>query len=164
MSNLTVGNINNSLANPFANNLAHFRQEFPAGTHGQSTSTGWNTIILNTEKINLISGASLSSNQITLPAGTYFVQGFCPSDVSDQSKPVLYNVSDSTYDIVGLNLQSYDTGGGASLHPLVGTLTFASTKVFELRFWAGNSGVVGWTTNTNVTPECYVDLLIWKIK
>lgn len=38
---------------------------------GQATTGAWTTATLNTEVYNTITGASLSSNKVTLPAGTY---------------------------------------------------------------------------------------------
>jgi hypothetical protein len=43
---------------------------------GTFTSGSWATRTLNTTTLNNISGASVASNQITLPAGTYFAEFF----------------------------------------------------------------------------------------
>ena len=43
---------------------------------GSATSGAWRTLVINTSKKNNITGASLSSNQITLPAGTYCVRAW----------------------------------------------------------------------------------------
>ncbi len=54
--------------------LLHVRDEKVADTvSGTFTSGSWQTRTLNTVITNEISGASLASDQITLPAGTYFV-------------------------------------------------------------------------------------------
>jgi len=51
-----------------------------AGTNGGTfTSGARRTRDLNTVIVNRITGASLSSNQITLPAGTYRVEAFAPA-------------------------------------------------------------------------------------
>ena len=60
----------------FENAFLHVRDEKAANTPGGTfTASAWQKRDLNTVKTNQISGASLASNQITLPAGTYHVMG-----------------------------------------------------------------------------------------
>ena len=42
---------------------------------GDFTSGAWQTRTLNTEVFNTITGSALAANQVTLPAGTYFLLG-----------------------------------------------------------------------------------------
>ena len=56
--------------------LLHMRDEKANGTQGGTfTSGSWYTRDLNTVVTNEINGASLSSNQFTLPAGDYVTLG-----------------------------------------------------------------------------------------
>jgi len=60
-------------------NLLHVQDQKGAGTAGGTFTTGaWRTRVLNTVVVNNITGASLSANQITLPAGRYFISAKCP--------------------------------------------------------------------------------------
>ena len=62
----------------FESQLFHVRDEKSSGTSGGNFSSGsYVTRTLNTSLTNEISGASLSSNQITLPSGTYYIQASC---------------------------------------------------------------------------------------
>ena len=55
-------------------NLFHAQDQKTVGTSGgTSVVDSWTTRVLNTVLVNNISGASLSSNQVTLPAGIYFI-------------------------------------------------------------------------------------------
>jgi hypothetical protein len=58
----------------FESALLHVRDEKSNGTAGGgSTSGSYETRTLNTVMTNEVSGASLTSNQIILPSGTYFI-------------------------------------------------------------------------------------------
>ena len=54
-----------------ASPVLHVREEQASGVNGSATVAGWNTRVLNTIKKNTITGASVATNIITLPAGTY---------------------------------------------------------------------------------------------
>src|SRR6056300_219994 len=91
--------------------FAIFRNEQTSGTSGAAlTASSWTTHNVNTSSYNNISGASLASKQITLPAGTYKLSGwgganttFNTSGKSDRFKPRLRNITDGTTTIVGGN-------------------------------------------------------------
>jgi hypothetical protein len=60
------------------------------------------TRTLNTVQSNTIAGASLASNIVTLPAGTYQVRATVPSTGAvGPFQAFLYNSSDSTYALIG---------------------------------------------------------------
>ena len=68
-------------------NLLHIRDEKAQNTAGGTfTSGAWRTRDLNTVKTNEITGASLAANQITLPAGTYWVEWSAPAYVVNQNQ------------------------------------------------------------------------------
>jgi hypothetical protein len=56
--------------------FAVFEEQQTSGTNGGTGSNGFNTRLLNTTVANTITGASLGSNQVTLPAGTYDIVGW----------------------------------------------------------------------------------------
>lgn len=159
------------LANPFGSNLLHVRDERSSGTVGGTLAvTTWQTITLQTTKTNEISGASLASNQITLPAGTYFAEGIASAFQGQECRSRLQNVSDGTTSLYSLNVRSgtnlgYD-GADTGLPFFRGRFTIASQKVFELQVWSsGNSsGTQGLGRPTSVgINEVYAEVLIWKI-
>lgn len=120
------------------------RDEKANGTNGGTSSTGTNTRVLNTVLVNTITGASLSLNQVTLPAGTYDVWGTAPVFNGSRVKTYLYNATDAAVTIVGES--GYATSVNSSTSPVVmGRFTIAGTKAFELRQYIE----VGAATNGN---------------
>jgi hypothetical protein len=81
-----------------AHGYLHVRDEKSTGTNGGgSTAATVHTRTLNTVVINRISGASLASDQVTLPAGTYRVQASCPTaSGAGSNRAQLYNVTDAS--------------------------------------------------------------------
>lgn len=114
------------------------RDEKPSGTHGGSaTTTTWVQRDLNTVAVNTISGASLASNQVTLPAGTYEVDISAPGYKLSSHKIRLYNVTDSA---VALSGSTERTGTGIEVNTrsvIKGTFTISASKVFRVDHSAG---------------------------
>lgn len=103
-----------------------------SGTNGgPSVSGAWYKRTLNTVQTNTISGASLSSDQITLPAGTYWIEANAPAYWSNGHKIKLYNVSDSADVLIGSTESSYQTMNRSFLH---GAFTITASKTFEIRY------------------------------
>ena len=73
--------------------LLHVREEQTANTPAGASSVGINVRVLNTVKTNEISGASLASDTITLPAGTYQIAAWAPIFASNLNKIALRNKS-----------------------------------------------------------------------
>jgi hypothetical protein len=98
------------------------------------------TRVLNTTLANTIAGASLSANQITLPAGTYRLQAKAPS-TSNAHRAYLYNVTDSVVQILGTSentlVGASDPISSSSL--VTGRFVIEATKVFELRHYTSEA-------------------------
>jgi len=153
-----------ALANPFASQLLHVRDEKDNQTHGGTNIGGVNTRTLNTIKTNEITGASLSSNQITLPTGTYYIDASAPFYATGYNHIYLYNVTDSSNEVYGANLFSNDTADSGRPF-LKGRFTIASQKVFELRHYAHtvvNNLGLGLMTTYNSIPSTYAEVQIWR--
>lgn len=145
--------------------LLHVRDE-KADTTAGGTASGstWNTRTLNTAVTNEISGASLASNQITLPAGTYEIDASAPQWGSGHGKLRLRNITDGSDAIIGQNEADGDATAGVCCH-LRGRFTIAGAKVFELHHWTQNGQVtegLGRAVSAGVT-EVYAEVLIWKV-
>jgi hypothetical protein len=110
------------------------------GTNAATYSSGsFVTRTLNTIITNTISGASLSSNQITLPAGTYRINAIGPmvsgGSFNTFSKAALYNVTASSNILLGTNAFSFNFGGIInSVVSGVFTLTSSSVLAFQQYF------------------------------
>jgi hypothetical protein len=154
---LTVVSTGGSSASPFAANdsvLVKFTRTGDKGSPGTSQaakftdrkavnvnggasgSTGAVTVTrtLNTTEYNT-AGASLSSNQIVLLAGTYDVWGRAPSYNASSHRALLWNVSTSTVALLGSNAYSGIVGGANTQNDSVfsGRLVLASAQLFEVR-------------------------------
>lgn len=136
----------------------------PGTNAGTFTSGAERTRDLNTIIVNTITGASLSSNQITLPAGTYFIEASAPAYKVDFHKALWRNVTDSTTLIQGT---SELTGSGVDVTTrsfYSNRFTIATSKVFELRHWCSATRAGdGFGRATGFFNEVYSDVKIWKI-
>lgn len=125
-------------------------EKAPGTVAGTSVTTAMPTAqtrVLNTTVANTISGASLSSNQITLPAGTYRINADAPS-TANAHRAFLYNVTDGVVQLVGSNENCKTTADSdpiASRSNVRGRFTIADTKIFQLRHYTSEA-----TTNTGL--------------
>lgn len=145
----------------------HVRHQVAVNTAGGSlVAGGLNTRPLNTVVANTIAGASLASNQITLPAGTYEVNVEAPTYYSNYAYTYLHNVTDNARILRGIqNLiaaSSYTPGGGGNLR---GTFTLAAQKVIEIRHYSSHGRATdGLGTPANAgEPEIYAEAIFKKI-
>ncbi len=140
--------------------------EKTSGTGGGSSTTGsWVTRTLNTVRTNTISGASLSSNQITLPAGTYRINASAPGLRIANFSTRLRNITDSTDTLIGTSEQSEQSGAIVqSRSHIVGTFTIAGTKAFEIQMQCGFAfGTVGYGNPAGFGTEVYTIAEIQRI-
>jgi hypothetical protein len=170
VTNLTVTNLTSSNALVSQPTLI-VRDEKTAGTDGGTfTSGAWRTRDINTAVTNTISGASLGSNQITLPAGTYLIDADIPACYVDSHKGKLRNVTDNSDVIIGTSSKSPSGGGSLldfdiSISRVVGIFTIAATKVFELQNYCQTTrSTNGFGVNSNFgVVEVYTQAMIIKI-
>lgn len=128
---------------------------------GTFTSGGWRTRDLNTIRTNTITGASLSSNQITLPTGDYYIFCSAPSFVVNQNKIKLYNITDLSDVIIGTS--EINTQGSRSF--LSGRFSILSQKIFEIQHYCLTTRATdGFGTQSSFgVVEIYTMAEIWKI-
>ena len=146
--------------------LLHIRDEQANNTQGGDFTAGaWRKRTLNTVKTNEISGASLASSQITLPAGTYEILARAPAFSVNAHKAKLRNTTDSSDTIIGSNAHASGTYGGHTDGWIRGRFTIAGTKVFELQHYAGTTRETngfGITSNFSVI-EVYAEVWIKQV-
>lgn len=152
--------------NPFGGQLFHCRDEKANTTAGGTFTAGiWQTRILNTVKTNEISGASLSSNRITLPAGTYWIDAVAPCVQVGKSKAALFNVTDASFTITGDNGANDTTIGWVAKNLVRGRFTIAAPKAFELQHICTSTQATqgfGAAASSGLV-EVYAEVLIWKV-
>jgi len=146
---------------------ATFTDEKASGTDGGTfTSGAWRTRDLNTTVFNNITSCSLSSNQISLPAGTYMINAQAPGFDISQGQTRLYNITDSSVTIAGASTYCAAGSSDATAPSLVlGAFTIAGTKTFELQHRAGETQATngfGVSTGFGVN-NVYAQITITKV-
>ncbi len=140
---------------------AVFRDEKTTGTNGGTATLGaFRTRDINTTSYNGISGASLSSNQVTLPAGTFYIHAVAPF-ASGVNVMRWYNITDSASAVAGMN--GYFEAWGEAF--ISGVFTIAGSKAFELQYRCSattSSNGLG-VTNSYQAVEVYSMVTIVKV-
>jgi hypothetical protein len=135
------------------------------GVTGGNSSAGIQTRPLNTVVANTITGASLASNQVTLPAGTYRVQCVAAAFHVNSCKIAIYNVTDAAYIQQGMSVngESTLTDLMTSEISLQGRFTLSGTKVIEMRQYTEVAATNGLGSPVNsMGVEVYASLEIIK--
>jgi len=135
------------------------------GVDAGDTVVGVNTRPLNTVMANTISGASLASDQITLPAGTYRIRASAVAWHCNGSRLGLYNVTDSAYTALGMAVN-----GENSLADLMGweislkaRFTISASKTFQVRQFSEFASTNGFGKASNaIGVEVYASVEINK--
>lgn len=146
--------------------VLNVRDEKTADVDGGSCAAGTiQTRTLNTVATNTITGASLSSNQVTLPAGTYLIWAYGPAHDMNRSRCRWFNVTDSTTTILGTPIFAA-TGDATMLNAhLMGQFIIAGEKDFELRqYTQAAKATIGFGIGVDDgDTEVYSEVLIQKV-
>ncbi len=143
----TVGGVRGEQGAPGGGDsgLFYARDEKPSGTSGGlAVTNGYQTRDLNTLVSNSISGASLASNQITLPSGTYRVSASCPATWVNTHRIRIQNMTDNAPDgvtlLLGSNAYSIRNNIYDQTDSLItgGRFTINAAKTLELQHYTKN--------------------------
>lgn len=151
--------------------LIHVREEQPNGVQSTSSLT-LSTFVqtaLNTVKTNEISGASLGSNRVTLPAGTYFIEITVPvyivlNGANYAARAQLMNITTSSIILYGQTVRGLAaTGGSGGVSFLIvqGRITLTGVTTLEIQHYK-SQGQIGAIWGGGGT-EVYSEMLIWKV-
>lgn len=140
-----------------------------ANTAGQSISANTvTTLTIDTEISDSGGHGSVSANQVTLAAGTYYFEANVPIyQVSGYDTVLsLYNVTDASY--VTRRKIAYSFNGDISSVTLIGQFTIASSKTFAVQaLCAGGSSNNGVGTSPLTLGTSGADqrttLKLWKL-
>lgn len=132
------------------------------GGGGGTNLGGVNIRTLNTVVRNTLSGASLASNRVTVPSGTYRVRGTAPASGVGVHQAYLYSITASANLLIG---GSEYQSGNSSRAMLQGEIVIAVPTVFELRHWTGStSGNLGAAVGAGAgLVDVYSELIFEKI-
>ncbi len=147
--------------------LLHVRDEKSANTDGGTFTVGaWRTRDLNTVKTNEISGASVASNQITLPTGTYFIRARAPAMRVGNHTAKLFDTTGTADLVIGSATRSVgSTADSMTDSVIMGQFTLSVESVLEIQH-QGKATVadLGFGNGSNVgVVEVYTDVEIRKI-
>lgn len=152
----------------FESALLHVREERPSGSSANPpngiAANSWNIREVNTLLTNQIS-ASLSSNVLTLPAGTYDVIGSAPANNSGSHKIRLWNITDSTVTLIGTSEGSGSSGNIMTRSVLSGRFSISSNSQFRVEhFVTSQTGpVLGFGNSSSGVTEVYGTYKFWKV-
>jgi hypothetical protein len=113
--------------------VAVFRDEKAADSQGGTfTSGAWRTRDINV--LECPGGwCSLSSNQLTLMPGTYFLFSSCPAVSVRNHQTGLYNISASNFVAMGTIMYAYETSAGNCSSQVIALLSLSESQTFEIR-------------------------------
>lgn len=130
---------------------------------GSSVALGFTTRALNTTDQNDI-GASLSSNQITVPAGTYQVIARAPAYGVGSHRAFLLNMTDGVDLLQGANAVSSASTGTQTDSIITGVFTINASKSLALRHWTQNAqSANGLGVGMGYATEIYSEIMLMKI-
>lgn len=159
-------------AKPFAAQLIHVQDQKSSGTDGGTfTSGAWRTRDLNTALTNEITGASLASNQITLPAGTYYVEASAPvysgGSALSNHQAKLYDTTGAADLILGTSeivVQGAASTGSSGRSYISGRFTLSVESDIEVQHQcAVTANNNGFGAGAGLGTEVFTDIKIWKV-
>ena len=135
---------------------------------GTFTSGAWQTRDLNTELNTPLWGASLATNQITLPAGVYEISVKCPALRVNSHVCRVYNVIDAVFIIEGKQSYTDSAAFYAMTDSTIENERFelTATKVIRIEHQcqttAASTGFGG-TSSFTTDHETYTTVRLWQV-
>jgi hypothetical protein len=161
---LTAAQLNDVVDN--FQDIAIFNETQANGTEGGTfTSGSFVKRTLNTTVVNNITGCSIASSVITLPAGTYFVSAVAPALQVSNHKLRLQNTTDATTIAIGTNGSTAAANTVQTNATLVTCFTLAASKTIELQHrCATTAATYGFGTQNGFSvSEIYASITIARI-
>jgi hypothetical protein len=153
--------------------ILHVREELAKNTAGGTfTKDAWRTRGLNEVKTNAITGASLAvtpTNQITLPAGTYWCDITAPAFSVNGHQAKLQSISGTSTTILGTTEYSTYYGSGTpyanTRSRICGRFVLAAETVLEVQHYCVATYInQGFGQAANCSTEVYTEAVFTKLK
>lgn len=148
----------------------HVQHQEASGTAAGTAVVGVNTRPLNAVVANDIAGASLSSNAVTLPEGTYQARGLATTGVASAAQLRLQDTTNTVTILVGMSSTTPSGGQLAALGlptSIEGRFTLLASTTFELQQYLGIAAEIPTTglgqAASSGFGEIYASLEFWKI-
>ena len=163
---LTAASLNANLsfaASSGATDVAIFNETQASGTNGGTATSGsFVKRTLNTTVVNGITGCSIASSVITLPAGTYIVQGFGTVFNVTTYKNRLQNTTDASTASQGSS--GFCDNNNYGYAPFFGRFVITGSKNFELQTRVGGTVATnGYGAADAMGDEVYSQIIITKV-
>ena len=136
-----------------------------SGTHGgqPSNTSSYLKRDLNTEIADPDGIVSLSSNQFTLQAGSYYIHAAAPGHRMNQHQARLYNATDGAVVQYGMSAHSSDGNSGNSIAHVYARVTISGAKAFEIQHRCSNTDGEGFgLANSFGNNQIYTLVEIFK--
>ena len=118
---------------------------------------------LNTEIADPDGIVSLSSNQFTLQAGSYYIHAAAPGHRMNQHQARLYNATDGAVVQYGMSAHSSDGNSGNSIAHVYARVTIGGAKAFEIQHRCSNTDGEGFgLANSFGNNQIYTLVEIFK--
>lgn len=151
--------------------IAIFCEQQPSNTASADTLTNSVQVkrTLNTTIVNTIAGCSLSSSQVTLPAGTYVAFGWSPAYLNSVGgnfhRCRLRDTTASATVVVGIAAGSQvpTSDPNCTVSTLFGRFTLAGSHVLELDDYQSSTTTQGGFNMNNGDTEQYSTLCLLKV-
>lgn len=152
----------------FANQLLHIQDQKTFNNSGGSFIAGdYETRDLNTVLTNEIIGASLASNQITLPIGTYYLEASAPALKVSAHRIKVRDTTGAADLLIGTNTRSENVTSGTQTRSFVeGRFPLSAESIIEIQHRCNVDNLTngfGNLVNYSSEPEVYTDVKIWRI-
>lgn len=137
-----------------------------SGTDGGTfTSGAWQTRLLNTEVVDTGGHCTLSSNQFTLAAGTWWIDANAPAFNVTFHKLRLRNITDASDTLIGTSAYSSVGQDMQTLALLTGQFTIAGSTTFELQHQCSvtQSGLGFGVASSYGVIEIYAQVTLLKL-
>ncbi len=143
------------------------QDEKTSGTNGGTfTSGAWQQRTLNTASTNTITGASLSSNQITLPSGTYYARWTAPAYTCDEHQTRFVSTPTATITLYGTSEHANSTVFLTTNSEGSGVFSISGSTVFQLEHRCQTTRATDGFGDANVfgNTQVYARVEIWKVR
>ena len=150
----------------FYNAYLKYSHSPSSGTNGGSATSGsYQTRTIDTEDTDTTSIGSLSSNQITLPAGSYICNAFVMGYKVDENKAILYDTTGTATLLIGSVARSGTADNTDSRSMIKGHFTLSESSVLEIRHRVTTTQATnGWGAATGFgDSEVYLVAEFWRL-
>lgn len=130
---------------------------------GTFTSGAWRTRDINTIDTDETGLVSVASNQITLPAGTYYVDITASAQACNAHKARLYNITTSATLLNGTSEYASSTYAGKTNSIVNGKIVLTTSSVLEVQHYCGTTGTYGTAANISGVNEVYTTAIFRKV-